>query len=111
MERIIDEQLGGHHCRHVGHSYSGAIALRLAHLRTQRLLWLRLYEPVSLHRLPEGNEGLAEIIEIATAARGRVEPGSPAGAARDFVDFWNGLGVFDRIARRHSVSSPQRSPR
>lgn len=84
----------------VGHSYGGALALRAALDRPERIASLTLIEPVAFHLLGEGGDlGRALHGEIADLAGGfavRVSAGKRDGAMARFVDFWNGPGAWDR---------------
>jgi pimeloyl-ACP methyl ester carboxylesterase len=86
----------------VGHSFGGAIALRLALDFPALLRSLVLIEPVPFHLLrrdePMDRALYAEIRSVASAVfectlNGR----SQAGMAR-FVDYWNGAGAWDRLS-------------
>ena len=78
----------------VGHSYGGAVALRFALERPERVRTLTLIEPVAFHLLrldrAERDWLLAEVQAIASAvARDRHGSGM-----RRFVDYWNGPGAW-----------------
>jgi pimeloyl-ACP methyl ester carboxylesterase len=86
----------------VGHSYGGAVALRLAADRPERLLSLTLIEPVAFHLLRGAPQGAAEhalFREVAVLAadvtQAAAEGDSRCGMAR-FIDYWNGEGAWMR---------------
>lgn len=85
----------------VGHSYGGGVALRAAVERPDRIASLSLYEPTPFHVLkargPDGREALREIRKVASRVGRNVVNGAPRLAARDFVDYWNGSGTFDKL--------------
>jgi pimeloyl-ACP methyl ester carboxylesterase len=93
---IIDEQERPVHL--VGHSYGGAIALRVASERPDRIASLTLYEPMALHLLkaagPAGQAALDEITAVARALDHAVLCGAYWAAAERFVDYWSGAGAW-----------------
>ena len=85
----------------VGHSYGGAVALKIALSHPQRVLSLTLIEPVLFHLLPlaGGDEDMRlyrGILGIRDRLRGAVAAGWPAHGMAAFVDFWNGEGAWDK---------------
>jgi pimeloyl-ACP methyl ester carboxylesterase len=84
----------------VGHSYGGAVALRVALHRPERLRGLTLIEPVAFNLLREGDEGeralLGEVAEVAAAVAEGARTGDTWGAMACFVDYWNGAGAWSR---------------
>lgn len=87
----------------VGHSYGGAVAMKIALDHPSRVLSLTLIEPVLFHLLPLA--GHAEdlrlyrgILGIRDRLRGAVAAGWPAHGMAAFVDFWNGTGSWDALA-------------
>src|SRR3546814_11288970 len=84
----------------VGHSYGGAVALKIALSQPQRVLSLTLIEPVLFHllALDGGAEDMRHyrtILGIRDRLRGAVAAGWPAHGMAAFVDFWNGAGSWD----------------
>ncbi|GAB4376729.1 MAG: hypothetical protein Kow00114_40590 [Kiloniellaceae bacterium] len=87
----------------VGHSYGGAVAMKIALNHPGRVLSLTLIEPVLFHLLPlaGGAEDLRlyrGILGIRDRLRGAVAAGWPAHGMAAFVDFWNGAGSWDALA-------------
>ncbi len=75
----------------VGHSYGGAVALRLARRLPGRILSLALFEPVAFHLLAADNPARAEIAAVIA----RIDAAaSPRAGAEAFIDYWNGAGAF-----------------
>jgi pimeloyl-ACP methyl ester carboxylesterase len=84
----------------VGHSYGGAIALRVALRQPQAVVGAVVYEPVTLRVLFDyhGRHPLsAEIRRVAQDIRRMLDAGDPTQAARGFVDYWSGDGRFDAL--------------
>jgi len=82
----------------VGHSYGGAVALRVAIERPHGVASLALYEPSAFHLLKEpGFDGEAAFAEIRDVGQNTVEgviTGDYRGAAERFVDYWSGAGAW-----------------
>ncbi len=84
----------------VGHSYGGALALRLALQRPDLVRSLVLFEPAYFGLLAarEPNaRALAEIRGYADTVALLVGHGAPAAAGRCFVDYWCGRGHWDSL--------------
>jgi pimeloyl-ACP methyl ester carboxylesterase len=99
---------GGAHV--VGHSYGGAVALKLATLHPQRVRSLLVYEPVMFRLLFDDSKHhppLQGIVSVADFMRLRIAQGDPSAAARRFVDFWSGDGTWSAMAAslQQSVST------
>lgn len=82
----------------VGHSYGGALALRIAVTWPQSISSLTLFEPTVFHLLRDGQpverQMFAEISRLTWELRQAVAAGRPEWSAARFVDFWNGPGSF-----------------
>jgi pimeloyl-ACP methyl ester carboxylesterase len=80
----------------IGHSYGGAVAMKLALAAPARIRSLTLIEPVLFSLLdPHGDRAdYLEISQIAEATVSAVQAGQPAAAARLFVDYWSGAGAW-----------------
>jgi pimeloyl-ACP methyl ester carboxylesterase len=84
----------------VGHSYGGAVALRLARQAPQRVLSLALYEPTAFHVLPQDDPALHEVANVAAAISLYAVQSLEREATALFVDYWNGYGSFSRQAEQ-----------
>ncbi|MGM0480438.1 MAG: alpha/beta fold hydrolase [Pseudomonadota bacterium] len=80
----------------VGHSYGGALALKMAADGSVAIKTLALYEPVSFHVLPEDSPGMTEIREVNEAMHGK----DARSCTRTFVDYWNQPGYFDALPEK-----------
>ena len=90
----------------VGHSYGGAVALRVALYHPESVTSVAVYEPVVFRLLFDYHgrrRPASEVIEVASDMRRRLRSGNAAGAAAGFVDYWGGTGAWQRLS---SVSKP-----
>lgn len=91
----------------VGHSFGGAVALRIAIRRPERIRRLVVYEPVLFGLLagaPDDRAPLAEITSVAEAIRRAFDEDRPGHAASRFVDYWSGEGGWSALdARRRAL--------
>lgn len=91
----------------VGHSYGGAIALKIALTWPGRVAGLVLYEPTLFAVLQQQASeqataaGITGAVERAGAALDR---GDALGAARIFIDYWMDDGAFD------AMPAPRQAP-
>lgn len=96
---LIDEAPGPVHL--VGHSYGGALALRIAVERPFRIASLALYEPSAFHMLrggdPREKHAFREIAGLASATVRSLLEGRYRQGAESFVDYWAGQGAFGRL--------------
>ena len=100
----------------VGHSYGGAIALKIALLFPHRVKALALFEPtffsVVEHESPSPNEvdGIRHAVANASAA---LEGGDSNLAAQHFIDFWMGQGSWAKTPeeRKPAVAASVRNVR
>jgi pimeloyl-ACP methyl ester carboxylesterase len=79
----------------VGHSYGGAVALRIALRHPQLVRSLTVYEP-ALFGLLGGDDAAEpeEIRDIARTVASLVRAGEVAAAAQVFVAYWGGAGAW-----------------
>lgn len=97
IEAVLTQRLGSREPFHlVGHSYGGAVALRLAQAHADRVRSLALYEPTAFQFVAPGDRVIDETRRLAasfTPCEG--DPVQAEVQTRRFVDFWNGAGSFD----------------
>ena len=86
----------------VGHSYGGAVALKIARGWPERLLSLTLIEPSCFHVLTWPLEGapapVDEIRHLALVVEHHLAAGNPAGAMATFIDFWSGAPTWASLS-------------
>jgi pimeloyl-ACP methyl ester carboxylesterase len=81
-----------------GHSYEGAIALRLAVTHPELVRTLSLIEPQCYLLLRETGDPLFEESESRwTSICAALEQGEPERGWRQFIDFYSGEGFWDRL--------------
>jgi len=84
----------------VGHSYGGALALKLAALMPERIASVAVYEPVLFRLLLDYQpraRATTEVLLTARSIRNWFDLGHSARAAQRFVDFWSGDGAWERL--------------
>ncbi|PTC00181.1 alpha/beta hydrolase, partial [Thalassospira xiamenensis] len=80
----------------VGHSYGGALALKLALEQPFRVASLAMYEPVAFHVLPSDSAARQEITQVADKMH-QLDALAATGA---FVDYWNFPGYFTALPEK-----------
>jgi pimeloyl-ACP methyl ester carboxylesterase len=92
--------LAGEDVHLVGHSYGGAICLRAASLRPERVASLVLIEPTAFHLLHRLGEHAAwrEIESVATRHGALAGTGDLAACADHFLGYWIGLDAWRAMA-------------
>jgi pimeloyl-ACP methyl ester carboxylesterase len=96
----------------VGHSYGGAVALKLAAMYPQQVRSVTVYEPVMFRWLVESQAtDVADVLRVVDAIRRHLASGSAPDAARAFIDFWSGDGAWQSMAviRRQSIVERMRT--
>ena len=80
----------------VGHSYGGAVGLRLALDFPDQVLTISVHEPVLFHLLVQQQctEEWEEISRVSDEVLRLINQRDLAGGARVFVDYWNGEGAW-----------------
>jgi len=94
----------------VGHSYGGAVALKLATLHPQAVRSVTVYEPVLFHWLIDDDSdapAARDVVAVAEAVRRAVARGDCQAAAERFIDFWSGAGTWALLpaGRREGVAA------
>jgi pimeloyl-ACP methyl ester carboxylesterase len=97
----------------VGHSYGGAVALKLAARYPGRVRSVVAYEPVLFRWLlsADGGHGEAsDIAAIAASMREELVVHRPDRAAQRFVDFWSGANAWDSLSMPRKQAIEARVP-
>jgi len=108
---VLDRMPGRFHL--VGHSYGGALAMRLALSQPGRVLSLVMFEPTLFALLEQqqpGGAAAAGIARAAGAAAQAVALGDLDSAGRVFIDYWMGDGTWQAMPaeRRSSTADAMR---
>jgi pimeloyl-ACP methyl ester carboxylesterase len=94
-----------------GHSYGGAIALRLVVKRPELVRTLSLIEPQCYPLLREIGDPLFAVSESGwDSFRSAVERGEPERGWRQFIDYYSGDGFWDRLRPEVRASFLAASP-
>jgi pimeloyl-ACP methyl ester carboxylesterase len=89
----------------VGHSYGGLVALRYAQRMWGRVASLALYEPVVFGILDRNDGALTDVTAVVRTIDRWLAAGQREDAARAFVDFWSGSGVFASMTPRARMAA------
>jgi pimeloyl-ACP methyl ester carboxylesterase len=105
--RIAGLAAGSREIHLVGHSYGGAIALRVALQMPGAVASVCVYEPVAMRILFDFNprhRAAAEVADVARQIRRELNGGSMERAAQRFVDYWSGRSQWAEFdAERRST--------
>lgn len=79
----------------IGHSFGGAVALRLADELQAQVKALCVFEPVAFHLLDKSHHSRIQVSELAM----KIEGASAYSAASLFTNYWNGAGYFESLPK------------
>lgn len=78
----------------VGHSYGGAIAMKIAMMRPDLLMSLTVYEPVMFSLMigttVKQMNLFGEVATVANSVQNAIMNGDPKAGMADFINYWNG---------------------
>jgi pimeloyl-ACP methyl ester carboxylesterase len=97
----------------VGHSYGGAVALKLAQMFPHAVRSVAVYEPVLfpwLSAADRDSDASREVLGVANGVRMALHQRSYRGAAERFVDYWSGQGTWEHMPPAHQQSIAARMP-
>ncbi|HJV64488.1 MAG TPA: alpha/beta hydrolase [Geomonas sp.] len=95
VESLLDEiLLPDEPFQLVGHSYGGAVALRLCHHAPSRVSTLTVFEPVAFHLLSPADPALSRVFTLRQELGRMIQAGLPKEAVETFIDYWGGAGTF-----------------
>lgn len=112
VESVLNREVpAGEQLHLVGHSYGGAVALRLALTNPGRVRSLALFEPGAFHLLPADDPARTELETLRCDVQASLaEHNLNRGAAR-FIDYWNGPATFDRMPTRRQSCLVRQLPK
>jgi pimeloyl-ACP methyl ester carboxylesterase len=102
---------GGVHL--VGHSYGGAVALKIAALFPHRVKSVAVYEPVLFRLLLDyrpRDRAASDVLATAASLQRWLELGHAERSAQRFVDFWSGAGSWEALPEPHRQLVAARMP-
>ena len=86
----------------VGHSFGGAVAVKIALRWPEAIRTLTVVEPVLFHLLRQGDLGdrslLWQIKLLSSQIVSSIMDRQPDRGMQQFVDFWNGSGAWNRMS-------------
>lgn len=91
----------------VGHSYGGAVALKVALAHPHWVASLTVFEPVlfSLLMADDPHQPAAREIDAVRAdTSAAIDRGDPHGAGARFVDYWTGAGTWAAMSERRRTA-------
>ena len=111
LSALVRSQPGAVHV--VGHSYGGAVALRLAMRHPDRISTVTAFEPVMFRQLLDAfpdSEAALEAVRVGGSVHGSLAGGRPEEAARCFYDYWSGAGAWLALDDKARQAITERMP-
>ena len=98
----------------IGHSFGGAVAVKVAMLRPDLVRSLNLYEPAVFHLLNRDEAPEAALLDslkqVEASLREQIDAGSPDRGMETFFDFWNGNGSWACLPETSQAKITQTAP-
>ena len=105
VEDILEKEIKDNESFHlIGHSYGGAIALKLTIKILIRIKTLTVFEPVAFHLLPLDTIARNEIATIVQKLTCAMEKKDTISATKVFIDYWSGKGTFEKLASKNQIT-------
>ena len=85
----------------VGHSFGGAVALKIAQLMPHMIRSFVIIEPAAFHLLAAEraeHRYLIDLMSLVEEMRSACAEGDARSAMASFIDFWNGKGAWSRTS-------------
>jgi pimeloyl-ACP methyl ester carboxylesterase len=111
LSPLVEAQSGAVHV--VGHSYGGAVAIRLAMRHPGQVATVTAFEPVMFRQLLDASpddEGALEAVRVAGRIHAALCAGQAAQAGRTFFDYWSGEGAWERLEEGARRTIAERMP-
>ena len=111
LSLVLEAQPGKIHL--VGHSYGGAVAIRLALRHPGRITTLSVFEPVMFRQLLDAHpddDAAMEAVRVAGTIHRGLAAGKPGEAAQSFYDYWSGEGAWQQLDDETRRTIAERMP-
>jgi pimeloyl-ACP methyl ester carboxylesterase len=111
LSAVVKAQRGAVHV--VGHSYGGAVAIRLAMRHSDRIGTVTAFEPVMFRQLLDAapdSEAALEAVRVGGSVHGSLAAGRAEDAARLFYEYWSGKGAWLGLDDRARQAITERMP-
>jgi pimeloyl-ACP methyl ester carboxylesterase len=111
LSTVVEAEEGAIHV--VGHSYGGAVAIRLALRHAGRITTVSAFEPVMFRQLMDAHphdDAAMEALRIAGTIHRGLAAGQPQQAAQSFYDYWSGEGAWQALEGESREAIAERMP-
>jgi pimeloyl-ACP methyl ester carboxylesterase len=111
LSAVVEAHAGPMHV--VGHSYGGAVAIRLALRHPGRIATVSAFEPVMFRQLLDArpdDDGALEAVRVAGHIHAALGAGRAEEAAELFFDYWSGDGAWGRLEADARGAIAERMP-